>query len=93
MAQTTILASGTTAATSSNIVLAAGETALVSLFSATGFFESQWARFEIKAVTPGTTLAIGALSIAEQSVQISGPGTFTVSRPLMQTAVGICADV
>lgn len=93
MTQTTILASGTTAATSSNIVLAAGETALVSLFSATGFFEPHWAQFEIKPVTPSATLPIGALSLTQQSVQISGPGTFTVSRPLMQTAVGICADV
>lgn len=81
MAQTTILAAGTTAATSTDIVVAAGDTATVGIFAASSERLPSDVRFSIMLDTPSTDIQVAALSDVEPVQVISGPGTFRVTRP------------
>ncbi len=79
MAQTTILASAQTAATSSDITLAQGETRTVGLFSSAAIPE--YFDFQVMIDTPGDDRQIGVLNNRTPALVISGPGTFRVKRP------------
>ncbi len=90
MAQTTILASGTSAATSSDIVLAQNETRTVGIFS-TGSIPAYFG-FDVMIDTPGDDRKVDELSNNRPAVVLSGPGTFRVKRPDI-SAGGVSAGV
>jgi hypothetical protein len=93
MPQSTILAAGTTAATSTDIVLAAGDTATVGIFAATAIPLPAGEQFTVVQVTPGAANYVGMLTNNERSVQIVGPGTFQVKRPVTTAAFGVFLEV
>lgn len=85
MTQSTILATGITAATSTDIVVAAGSVVTVGIFCATidlpvglGWEPIQ---FSVLEKTPGADNKIDTLNYAKQATVLSGPGTYRVSRP------------
>lgn len=78
MAQTTILAAGTDAATSSNIEVAAGAQKTVGIFSATSIPPS--IELFVRMVTPGSDNQVARLSNASQTTMLVGPGTYKVVR-------------
>lgn len=91
MAQTTILASGTTAAASTDIVIAAGASVTVGIFAADANDVTDGV-FAIQQVTPGAVATIGQLNIGKRTTIIDGPGTFKVARPVLTTAFGVFLD-
>ena len=78
MAQTTILAAGTTDATSSAIVVPAGSNVTVSLFSAATIPLS--CTMDIVLSTPSGNQVVGQLTKYDPSVGIYAPGTYYVVR-------------
>lgn len=79
MPQSTILTEGTTLATSADVVLAAGESCNVGLFSTTPNAQvSQQVR--VMMDTPGADNLVAVLSTSNMQLQLSGPGTFRVVR-------------
>lgn len=87
MAQNTVLAAGQTAATSSDIVVAAGSQVTVGLFSSAGAIPPGF-ECQIVADTPGADAYVGRLSNGCRNTVLSGPGTFRVIRPSL-TAIGV----
>lgn len=79
MAATQILAPGTSAATSSDVVVAAGASVNLGLYSAAAATLPADAMFNIFIKTPGANTFIGRL-VATQVAQVAGPGTFVVVR-------------
>jgi hypothetical protein len=79
MPQTTILAAGQTAATSTNVVVAAGDVVSVGLFTAAGAVPSG-VEIDIRMATPGEDNFVAKLTQANQTTAISGPGTFRAYR-------------
>lgn len=92
MTQSTILASGTTAATSTNVVVSAGAIVTVGIFSTDPGASLAGRGCNVFQVTPGATNLIGYLDETCRSVQLNGPGTFNVSRPVLATAFGVFLD-
>lgn len=96
MAQATILATGTSVATSSTVSIAAGETAGIGVFVDAGeTLPSNFPVFWIFQTTPGADLIIGSLNKGLPSKVIVGPGTFKVRRPLITgtgTGIGVFSD-
>lgn len=90
MAQTTILASAQTAATSSDITLLQGETRTVGIFSSAAI--PAYFDFAIMIDTPGDDRQIGVLNAQVPALVISGPGTFRIKRPDI-SAGGVNAGV
>lgn len=80
MGQSTILAAGTTAATSSDVVVAAGETVTIGLFAASSSTLPIAARFSLRLDTPGQDVRVAALTNTVMAVQVTGPGTYRVHR-------------
>lgn len=78
MAQSTILAAGTSAATSSEIVVAAGATVTVGMFVASGSLPGQ--PLAVMQKTPGGTIRVASLTPSRPSIAISAPGTYVVTR-------------
>ena len=92
MAQTTILASGTTAATSTDIVVAAGAVVKVAIFSTDPGATLAGNAFGVYDVTPGALNWIGDLDQSQRSMFLEGPGTYRVVRPVLPVAFGVCLD-
>jgi len=92
MTQSTILASGTAAATSTDITIAAGAVATVGIFTAAAS-QSLDGYFSIMQDTPGEDAFVGILNGLQRSVQLAGPGVFRVKRPLISTAFGVFLEV
>jgi hypothetical protein len=92
MAQTTILASGTTAAASTDIVVSAGSVVKVAIFSTNPGASLAGRGFEIFDVTPAAENLIGYLDEANRSTLLAGPGTYRVRRPVLATAFGVSLD-
>lgn len=90
MAQTTILAAGTSAATSTDILVAAGASVTVGLFSAAAIPPE--VRLQILIDTPSADDVVGVLTGAEPVMVLSGPGTYRVSRPLIGVSVGVFTE-
>jgi hypothetical protein len=92
MAQATILATGTTAATSTDIVVAAGASVTVGLFTADAngippdHFASVWID------TPSNDLLVKQLTGVCPTTVIAGPGTFRVVRKAGTTSFGIFTE-
>ena len=80
MTQTTILASGTTAATSSDVTVAVLANAVVGLF-ATGDVPDG-VQVGVYADTPGDDVLIDTLGAQRLSVVLAGPGTFRLKRAI-----------
>lgn len=83
MARTIVLATGITAATSTDIIVAQGSTITVGIYQdvtgATDYPANL--TFTIEQVTPGLTNTVTTLTRASRQVLIVGPGTFRVVRP------------
>lgn len=89
----TVLAAGTTAATSTDIMVAAGAVVTVGIFAATTVLE-KGQRAIVYQDTPGADVQIAELSMDKPSTVISGPGTFRVKRPaLAVTGIGVFTEV
>jgi len=86
MAQSTILAAGNSAATSTDIAVAAGATVTVGIFSAAGNPLPVNVQFTVWIDTPGADQRVTSLGLSTGAdtvvaTQLSGPGTFRVTRP------------
>lgn len=94
MAQSTLLASGTTAANTSAepTTVAAGAIVTVSIFSAKPGASLAGNGVEVLQVTPGATNLIAYLDETKRTTQINGPCTFYVARPPLATAFGVALD-
>lgn len=92
MTQSTILASGTTAATSTDIVVAAGAIVTVGIFSANPGASLAGRGLEVLQVTPAADNLVTVLDETQRSTQLNGPGTFKVARPVLATAFGVFLD-
>lgn len=90
MAQSTILAVGVTAATSSDVVVAAGASVTVGMFAAADTTALQaGAVLSVMIDTPGADNVVETLDNTRRQVQIFGPGTFRVKRPVVPAAFGV----
>ena len=90
MTQATILASGTGAATSSDITLVSGESKTVGLF-ATGNVPPGL-EFPVMLDTPGDDVLVASLSWRNPATVLSGPGTFRIKRQDI-SAAGVSVGV
>jgi hypothetical protein len=79
MAQTTILAAGQTAATSTDLVLPPGAVATIGIFTASGPVPSG-VEIDVRIGTPGNDNFAAKLTQANQVTVITGPGTFRAYR-------------
>lgn len=93
MAQSTILAAGTTAATSTDVVVAAGASVTVGLFAATELTLQAGAVLTVMIDTPGADNIVQVLDNTQRQVQLFGPGTFRVKRPVTPAAFGVFLEV
>lgn len=94
MAQSTILAAGTSAATSTDVPVAAGDVASVGIFVATGDIPRE-ARCEVRMDTPGADVTLAVLTRENPTTVVSGPGTFRVARVTVGregTSVGVFSE-
>lgn len=87
MAQSTILAAGSTAAVSSDVTLLAGQEATVGIFAAGKLPVN--AKLVISMDTPGGDTAVADLTRVRPAVVLSGPGTYRVRRPVITGSVGV----
>jgi hypothetical protein len=92
MTQTTVLAAGTTAATSSDIVVAAGAFVTVGLFSAAAAALPEGVMFAVDQDTPGADNTPEYLHQHKRTAVLSGPGTFRVKRPVLPVAFGVFTE-
>jgi len=79
MAQNSILAPGNSAATSTDIVVAAGEAVTVGIYAASAARPS--VQFLVLQDTPGADNAVDRLGNTKMATVLSGPGTYRVQRP------------
>lgn len=90
MAQSTILAAGNTAATSTDVVVASGATVVIGIFSASADTVPADVRFSVFRDTPGADNTMILLNNNCRAVTITGPGTYRVGRPAYTgTAFGV----
>lgn len=81
MARTTVLATGNSAADSSDIVVAQGQSVTVSIYQdVIGPYPGD-VKFTVSQVTPGLVNSVALLTNFPRQVVVVGPGTFRVSRP------------
>lgn len=92
MAQNTILAAGTTAATSTDVVVAAGGAVTIGLFVASGDFSVSGPIVQVMADTPGADVVVATLSPACPTAVIAGPGTFRAKRMAVPQSIGIYTE-
>lgn len=94
MAQSTILAAAKTAATSTDVAVAAGVTVTIGIFSATYDRCPHDAIFTVYQDTPGADNVVTTLTDERRSVVLSGPGTFRVGRVAYSvgTAFGVFSE-
>lgn len=93
MAQSTPLAAGTTTATSSDIIIAPGGSAVtVGLYVASGSLPGI-VNLSLFMATPGAELEIAVLSKENPTWVLTGPGTYRVKRnSLSGVGVGVFAE-
>lgn len=93
MAQATILAAGNTAATSTDIVVAAGESVTVGIFAASAAQVPTDAAFIVEQDTPGADNIVARLGQQQRATVLAGPGTYRVSRAAYTgTAFGVFTE-
>lgn len=90
MGQTTLLAPGTSAAASADIVVPAGLSVTVGLFSAAPDALPLGVAFRVMQDTPGADNLVAKLDSSRRATVLAGPGTYRVTRPAYTgTAVGV----
>lgn len=87
MGQTTILAAGSTAATSSDVTLLSGQEMTVGIFAAGKLPPN--AKLVVSMATPAGDTAVADLTRVRPAVVLSGPGTYRVRRPAITGSVGV----
>lgn len=93
MAQTIILTAGNTALPSADIVVAAGATVTVGIFSAAGGSLPADVAFRVMQDTPGADNQETKLNNSKRTTVLAGPGTFRVKRPAYTgTAFGVFTE-
>lgn len=91
MAQAEILAPGSSTATSTDVVLAAGATAnLTAYVTPTELWKDT--QLTVYIDTVGTDVKYGVLSGPQPYLRVFGPGTFRVVRTLGGSNVGVTAE-
>lgn len=90
MAQSTILAAGMTAATSTDVILAAGATAAIGAFAAGAL--PKLLRLLVMMDTPDGDVQVGVLTDEDPVAMLTGPGTYRVLRPAQVSAVGVFSE-
>lgn len=91
MAQTIILAAGTTAATSTDVTLAAGAFANIAAYTSS----SQWLaglNLGVYLDTGGDDALIATLNRDTPRFLAQGPGVYRVRRPATSQAIGVSSD-
>lgn len=90
MAQSTILSAGNADATSTDVVVAAGASVWVGIFSAVADALPAQNNFLVQQDTPGADNTLHLLNTNARSVRLFGPGTFRVVRTAyLGTAFGV----
>lgn len=92
MAQTTILAAGTTAATSTDVVVAAGATVTIGVFTAAASGIPGNEGVQVYIDTPGNDQYAVSLTGNKPTQVISGPGTFRAVRGVTTTSLGVYTE-
>lgn len=93
MAQSTILVPGTSAATSTDITVPAKEVVTVGIYAAADASLPAGVAFAIRQATPGADITLGTLTSKRPSVQLPGPGTYSIARPAYDgPAFGVFLD-
>jgi hypothetical protein len=92
MAQNTILAAGTTAATSTDVVVAAGSTVTIGIFVSSGDFSVSGPIVQVMADTPGADVSVATLSPQSPTAVIAGPGTFRAKRMAVSQSIGVYTE-
>lgn len=81
MAQATVLAPGNTAATSTDIVVAAGASVTVGIFALIAGRLPGGVQFVVSQATPGADNTIARLDNNSSATVLAAPGTYRVHRP------------
>lgn len=92
MAQTTILAAGTTAATSTDVAVAAGASVTVGIFTASASGIPGNTGVTVYIDTPGNDVVAAELTGNKPTAVISGPGTFRAVRGVVGTSLGVYTE-
>lgn len=90
MAQTTILAANTTAATSSDVAVTAGSTISIGVFSAAMLPGGVCASLLMD--TPSGDVVVHQFTRARPAVAVTGPGTYRVVRPAGSVSLGAFSE-
>lgn len=88
----TILAAGTTAATSTDVTLADGASANLVAYAASGVQAPVGLRLTVLADTAGEDAPVGILEPGDPDkagLKVIGPGTFRVARPKCSVNIGV----
>jgi len=89
MAQTTILAAGKTAGTSSDVTVAPGDVVKIGLFVTGTDAVPDRLALAVLEDTPGADNVIGQLDAGTPSLVVQGPGTYRVARPAIPSMVNV----
>lgn len=93
MAQNTILAAGTTAATSTDVVVAAGATVSIGIFTSDAAGIPGNHSVTVFMDTPSQDVPLFQLNGKEPVKAVSGPGTFRAKRGLgLTTSIGVFTE-
>lgn len=92
MAQTTILAAGTTAATSTDVVVANGASVTIGIFTASAAGIPGNEGVAVYIDTPGADMVEVELTGKRPTRVISGPGTFRAKRGVTVTSIGVYTE-
>lgn len=92
MAQTTILAAGTTQATSTDVLVAAGGAVTLGLFVASGPFNISGQVATVMIDSPGADVGVKVLTTDCPTTVVCGPGTFRVVRSPCSQAIGVFSE-
>lgn len=79
--ETSVLAPGTTAATSTVITVGAGATAIIGIYATTGNSLPTDVEFVIKVDTPGIDTPDSTLTNQRKFAVVPGPADYYVDRP------------
>ena len=91
MTQTAILAPGTTGATSTDVVVAAGSNASIGAYVASGQLP-MGSFLQVYMDTPGADTLIGSIGLGLPPQVVSGPGTYRVQRQPCASAIGAYSE-
>lgn len=92
MAQTQILAAGTTAATSTDVTLLAAAFANISAFTSGGSYWPANLALGVYIDTNGDDALVGTLTQNSPRFVAQGPGVYRVRRPVTPQAIGVTSD-